>query len=139
MRALVIINRDSPGNKLHKMVSELEGIKIVAQSAEISSAADLCAIHGPDLVIVDAFPKGAGISRYIAGIKRDFPGIKVFVLTCAEDDDLAEEARAAGADIVALSNITMEGFQQLLGYSQKHYRVFPCRGPAASRLPCKFL
>lgn len=135
MRAVLIGDRYSRSDRLVKMLGQIPDIEIVAQSKISGDAPELCTVHMPDLLLMDVSAKDDGVLEHAAHIKRDFPDIKVFVMTDAKDDGLALKAKEAGADIIARKNLSLDEFRQLIRYSQKHYRVFPSARPEPQEPP----
>jgi two-component system, NarL family, vancomycin resistance associated response regulator VraR len=125
MRVVVIENRDLHGGTLTVMLGKVPGIEIVGQSDTAGDTPALCMEHTPDIVIMDISMKDTSGLDYTAYIKRDFPDIKVFVVTGSKDDNLAQKAKEAGADIVAWRNLSMDEFEQMIRFAQKPYRVYP--------------
>lgn len=125
MRAILIQDRYARGNRLIKMLEKIPEIEIVMQSDRAGDAPELCAEHNPDLVILNVFSKDRSALASTGRIKQEFPDIKVFVIIGAKDEDLAREARDAGADVVGRKPLSLDELKQLIRYSQKHYRVFP--------------
>lgn len=124
MKAVLIRNQYLHNDKPEDMLGHLPDIEIVMQSDNVSDVPELCATYVPDMIIMDYFSKDDGVPGYVARIKQDFPGIKVFVLIGAKDDGLAYEAKEAGADVVARRNISPDEWRRLIQYVKKHYRVY---------------
>ncbi|KUG04861.1 hypothetical protein ASZ90_017741 [hydrocarbon metagenome] len=129
MRAILIQDRYSRGNRLIQMLKKIPEIEIVMQSDKANDAAQICAEHRPDLLILNTFSKDRKALEYTGHIKQNFPDIKILVIIGAEDNDLAREASEAGADIVVRKIFSLDELKQFIRYSQKHYRVFPNTGP----------
>lgn len=124
MKAVWIGSSGFPNDGPADILGQLPDIEVVMRSDHITDAPELCAIHMPELIVIDALAKNEGVPSHITRIKQDYPGVKVFVLTCENNDDLAHEAKEAGADIVAKRSISLDEWRQLIRYAQKHYRVY---------------
>jgi len=124
MRAVLIRSQNSCNDKLEAMLGHLPDIEIVAQSDTVSDALELCATYAPDLIIMDYFAIDKGIPGYVARIKQDYPGIKVFVLIYEKDEGLAYEAKEAGADVVTRKKISPDEWRRLIYYAKKNYRIY---------------
>lgn len=131
MKVLLIHDWHSRGSRVVNMLGQIPDIEIVIQTDKAGNALQLIAEHSPALLIIGANSLGDNCLNSIPEIKKEFPEIKVFVITGSKDDDMTLKARAAGADIVARNNLTLDGLIQLIRYSQKNYRVYPSNPPEA--------
>lgn len=94
----------------------------------LAAVSELCAIHEPDLIMIDPCGRKGFDIGCIESIKQGFPDIKICIITCGTDRLLSKKARTFGADLVVFETIPLEEFMQLLEYSKSHYRAFPKEG-----------
>lgn len=125
MRVVLIEDQALLSSTLALALAQSTDIEIVAQSDKASEALELCAIHMPDMVLMDVFTsEGNGIAC-TAAIKKKYPSIKVLIMTGVEDERLVKAASDAGADIFTWKNLSVEELTDLVRYAKRPYRVFP--------------
>ncbi len=125
MKIILIEDQNLLSTTLAKAFEQVADIEVVGRSDKASEAPDMCRRLQPDIVVMDVFTNdGSGID-YTARIKRDFPAIKVLVMTGVEDDRLVQAAEEAGADMFFWKNTSLEELTEFIRYAQKSYRVFP--------------
>lgn len=125
MKIVLIEDQTLLSTTLAKVFELVPDIEVVGRSDKASDAPDLCRRLQPDIVVMDVFTnEGNGID-YTARIKRDFPAIKVLVMTGVEDDRLVQAAEEAGADMFFWKNTSLEELTEFIRYAQKSYRLFP--------------
>ncbi|NCB31209.1 MAG: response regulator transcription factor [Clostridia bacterium] len=125
MNAVLIIDQDPREEALYGIISQIPDIEIVMRSDSVDDALKLCEMHAAEIVIMDILSGDEEIPGYVARIKQAFFNMKVCVLLCDKDANLAYKVKEAGADIVAKGNITLDEWRQLIQYAKKHYRVYP--------------
>ena len=80
-------------------------IVCVAQGGCASDAVRLVAEHGPDIAILDVNMPGSGLAA-ARDIRSVSPGVKVIMLTIAENEETVLEALDAGARAYVLKGVT---------------------------------
>ena len=70
---------------------------VVGEASTAAEAVHLATITRPDLVLLDVgLPDGSGV-EVISALARELPGVKIAMLTVADDSDTVMEALKAGA------------------------------------------
>ena len=92
-----------------RMILELDQrLEICGEASTLSETMTVISNTNPDLVLLDLkLPDGDGIIG-CNNIKRQFPSIKIIILTAYADDHIVIEAIRAGADGYLLKNIESE-------------------------------
>ena len=90
---------------LRALLSGIEGVEIVGESADGLAAVELAASTRPDLVFLDiAMPRLNGIAA-AERIKAAQPGVRVIVLSMHLTEEYIRRALAAGADGYMLKDL----------------------------------
>jgi two-component system NarL family response regulator len=80
-----------------KLLSRVEGLKVIGEASDGEDAVVKARELRPDLILMDlALPGQTGLDA-TRSIARELPGSGVLVLTASDDDDDVYEAIAAGA------------------------------------------
>lgn len=83
-------------------------IKVVASATNGKEAYNLCKEYKPDVVLMDLSMPVCNGSEATKLIKKDFPSVKVLILTASNDKNDVAEAISNGADGYVLKNIGTE-------------------------------
>lgn len=83
-------------------------IKVVASATNGKEAYDLCKKYKPDVVLMDLSMPICNGTEATKLIKKDFPLVKVLILTASNDKADVAEAISNGADGYVLKNIGTE-------------------------------
>ena len=82
---------------IRTLLDQLPGVAVVAEASDGREALQLAAEHRPDLVILDvAMPVLNGIET-TARLHRQFPAIRVLVLSMHSNEEYVQQAVRAGA------------------------------------------
>ena len=83
---------------LEHIIGEQDDMEAVGSTDDAANAPELCRQLQPDLVLMDVVTKNnsSGIT-YTAHIRKEFPDIKIVIMTALPEITFAEEARKAGA------------------------------------------
>ncbi|MEE8448185.1 MAG: response regulator transcription factor [Thermodesulfobacteriota bacterium] len=84
---------------------EQEGIELVGEAGHGEEAVERVKELMPDLVLMDIYMPGCDGLEATRRIKKEFPYIKIIILTVAEEDRLLFEAIKSGAQGYLLKNI----------------------------------
>ena len=96
---VVIADDDAIARRVTRRALQEAGMTVVAEATDGREAVQLSLRHGPDVVVIDAvLPRLDGILATRRILEAN-PGQPVVVLTGADEDELAGEARRAG-DVV---------------------------------------
>jgi DNA-binding NarL/FixJ family response regulator len=96
---------------LRPLMSRHEEFEVVAEAEDGLTALELCAEHKPDLAILDISMPGMNGIEVTCRLQRDFPDIRVIILSMHSDRRFVLEALKAGARGYALKDA---GFDDLL-------------------------
>jgi DNA-binding NarL/FixJ family response regulator len=95
-RVLIADDRARSRNGLQALLSTYPGIEVVGEAGDGREALRLVQLYEPDVVVMDVrMPGGDGLAA-TRGIKAQWPGVRVVVLTLYEM--LQQDAVASGAD-----------------------------------------
>ncbi|MDO5708427.1 MAG: response regulator transcription factor [Andreesenia angusta] len=117
----------------HKVLSESFSIllnssnhfEVIANTRKASEAYDLCKKYKPDIVLMDVYTAdGNGIDAAEI-IKKDFPNIKVYILTGMKELILIKRAEEIGADGYIYKDIHPKDLINMLKLSIDDYKIFP--------------
>ena len=75
----------------------LDGITVVAEVADGNQALEMVKAHQPDLVLMDIAMKTLNGLEATAQIKREFPQVRVIILSMYTAEDYVHQALKAGA------------------------------------------
>ncbi len=125
MRIILIEDQTLLATTLIKALEEYDDIEIVAHSTDATDAPHLCRAFNPDIVLMDVYTKNGNGIDVTKELKRDFPQIKVFLMTGIDRNHLVEDARRAGADIFIWKDLPLPGLVEFIRTSEKSYKIFP--------------
>ena len=79
------------------LLDPLEGVEVVGEAADGAEVLDLVATLAPDMVLMDiSMPNMNGLVA-TQRLARDFPGVRVLILSVHADEEFVREALRAGA------------------------------------------
>ncbi|MCW3489058.1 response regulator [Dethiobacter alkaliphilus] len=85
-----------------------EAMEVCGEAETLTGAVAVCAETAPDVILLDfKLPDGDGIIG-CGNLKRQFPQVKIIILTAYADDHLVTETIKAGADGYLLKNVESE-------------------------------
>ena len=97
IKLLLVDDQDILTEGLKLILGAEEDIEVIGTANNGKKAYDLCRIRKPDLVLMDIqMPEVNGVEA-TAMIKKDFPHIKIIVLTTFNDDEYIYDALKNGA------------------------------------------
>ncbi len=97
IKVLVVDDHPAVRHGLALFVNSIADFVCVADAANGEAAIDLCAIHQPDVVLMDLVMPVMDGAQATAVIRRQFPRIQVVILTSFEEPHQIQEALRAGA------------------------------------------
>ncbi len=98
MKILIVDDSALFRNKLIDILSSFEDVEIVGQARNGFEAGDKILVEKPDLITMDISMAGENGMVALGKIKKDFPDIKIFMLTNFAYKQLEEQAAKLGAD-----------------------------------------
>jgi DNA-binding NarL/FixJ family response regulator len=97
IKVLLVDDQDILVEGLKLILGREEDIEICGTAANGRKAWEACKWNRPDIVLMDIqMPEVSGVEA-TAMIKRDFPGVRIIVLTTFNDDEYIYEALKNGA------------------------------------------
>ena len=125
LRIVVIEDQALLASTLVQALQLEDEIVVVGQSDKANDALELCATQRPDIVLMDIFTKEGNGIEVTARLKREYPGIKVFIMTGVNHEHLVLAAEAAGADMFVWKDLAFNDLVQFIRTAKKSYRIFP--------------
>ena len=82
---------------IRSLLQEMAGIEVVAEAGDGLETVRLTALHQPDLVLMDVAMKNANGLEATLEIRRQFPAVKVLILSMYTNEEYVVQALRAGA------------------------------------------
>lgn len=96
-RVLIVDNHAMVRAGFRALLQSLEAIEVVAEAGDGQEALRLVALHQPDIVLMDiAMPEMNGLEA-TARIKKEFPDVRVIILSMHANEEYVYQALRAGA------------------------------------------
>lgn len=99
---------------LRVLLQDLGGFDVVAEAGDGSEALRLVAEHRPDVVLMDLMMPGLNGLEASARMAREFPGVRVLVLSMNAAEEFVLPAVRAGASGYVLKNARPEELEQAI-------------------------
>jgi len=98
IKILVVEDQTILRESLVRIIGEQNDMQVAGTTDDAAKTPELCRQLQPDLVLMDVVTKNnsSGIA-YTAQIRKEFPDIKIVVMTALPEITFIEEARKAGA------------------------------------------
>ena len=98
IKILIVEDQTMLRQSLDNLLNAQDDIEVIGGTDDASKAPELCKKLKPDIILMDVMTKNDsnGI-RYTAEIRKEFPEIKVVIMTGLPEITFADEARKAGA------------------------------------------
>lgn len=97
---------------LRLILEGLEGVRVVGEAHDGRAAVTLTKTHHPDLVLMDIAMKGLNGLEATAHIKREFPEIRVIILSMYSSEEHVLQGLRAGASGYLLKDSATQELQQ---------------------------
>jgi len=122
---LIVEDQTMLRESLEHVIGGQIDMKIAGSTDDASNAPELCRRLRPDLVLMDVVTKNnsSGIS-YTARIRKEFPDIKIVIMTALPEITFAEEARKAGAHSFMDKNMGNEHLFHVIRSTMKGYSIY---------------
>ena len=110
---------------LEYLINGQDDMKVVGTAEDAADAPELCRNLKPDMVLMDVVTKNnsSGIT-YTAQIHKEFPDIKIVVMTGLPDITFAEEAKKAGAHSFIDKNVENEHLFHVIRNTMKGLSIY---------------
>ncbi|MDR0497569.1 MAG: response regulator transcription factor [Treponema sp.] len=129
----VLIVEDQPlmRDSLEHIIVEQEDMEIAGSTDDAVNAPQLCRRLNPDLVLMDVVTKNNsnGIN-FAAQIRREFPDIKIVVMTAFPDITFIDEAREADVHSFVSKNMGLDHLLYVIHSTMKGHGIYP--GPVTN-------
>ncbi len=97
MRIAIVDDHPLLREGVARSLADAGDIAVCGEGATADDAVRLAREAAPEMLLIDLSMPGGGLNA-LAGIKREFPALKIVVLTVSESQDDMTAALAAGAD-----------------------------------------
>jgi DNA-binding NarL/FixJ family response regulator len=131
IKILIVEDQTMLRESLVHVICGQDGMEVVGSTDDAAKAPELCRKLRPDLVLMDVVTKNnsSGII-YTAQICKEFPNIKIVIMTALPEITFAEEARKAGAHSFIDKNMGNEHLFHVIRNTMKGYSIYS--GPQES-------
>ena len=82
---------------IHALLERLAGIEVAGEAGDGREVLDLIKAHQPDVVLMDISMPGLNGLQALARITRDFPRVRVIILSMHHNDEYVLQALKSGA------------------------------------------
>lgn len=106
-RVLLVDDHEIVRGGLRALLDRLEGIRVVAEAIDGATALELVRREPPDLVITDISMKRMDGVQLAISLKREFPQVRVIVLSMHAGADYVHQALASGVSAYLLKDSAM--------------------------------
>jgi DNA-binding NarL/FixJ family response regulator len=98
IKIIVVEDQAMLRDSLEQVISQQADMEVIAALADASGTLELCRKLNPDLVLMDVVTENNsnGIA-FAAQIRREFPDIKIVIMTSLPEITFVDEAKKAGA------------------------------------------
>jgi len=127
------------------LIDSQPDMKVVSAASEAKDAPSLCEKTSPDLVLMDVLtgpvpainsgssgPTGVSVTSQL---RRNYPGIKIIIMTALPEISIFDAAKKAGAHSFIYKNISNEQFLSTIRNTMEGYNTFPEKLPAKLPFP----
>lgn len=94
------------------LLEGLQGVQVVAEAHDGREALALIKVHHPDLVLMDIAMKGLNGLEATAQVKREFPEIRVIILSMYSSEEHVLQGLRAGASGYLLKDSATQELEQ---------------------------
>ena len=111
IKILVVEDQTILRESLEKVIGEQNDMQVAGATDDAAKTPELCRQLQPDLVLMDVVTKNnaSGIA-YTAQIRKEFPDVKIVVMTALPEMTFIDKARKAGAHSFVYKD---SGYEQL--------------------------
>jgi len=125
VKILIVEDQVMLKESLEYLINGQDDMKVVGTAEDAAHAPELCRELQPDMVLMDVVTKNNsnGIA-YTAEIHKEFPDIKIVVMTGLPDITFAEEAKKAGAHSFIDKNVENEHLFHVIRSTMKGIGIY---------------
>lgn len=114
IRVLLADDHDLFRAGLRVLLADLGGFEVVAEAGDGRDALRLVGEHRPDVVLMDLMMPGLNGLEATARVTREFPGVRVLVLSMNAAEEFVLPAVRAGASGYVLKNVRPAELEQAI-------------------------
>jgi len=136
-KILIVEDQTMLRDSLEHVIGVQNDMEVAGSTDDAANAPELCRQLKPDLVLMDVVTKNnsSGIT-YTAQIRKEFPDIKIVIMTALPEITFAEEARKAGAHSFIDKDLGNDHLFHVIRNTMKGYSIYSSpsdRMPFAAR------
>jgi DNA-binding NarL/FixJ family response regulator len=126
IKILVVEDQTILRESLVRMIGEQRDMEVAGATDDAAKTPELCRQLQVDLVLMDVVTKnGASGIAYAAQIRKEFPDIKIVVMTSLPEITFIEEARKAGAHSFVYKNSGYEHLFFIIRSTMQGNGIYP--------------
>jgi DNA-binding NarL/FixJ family response regulator len=125
IKILIVEDQTMLRESLEHVIGEQGDMEVAGATDDAANAPELCRKLQPDLVLMDVVTKNnsSGIT-YTARIRKEFPEIKIVIMTALPEITFAEEARKAGAHSFMDKDMGNDHLFHVIRNTKKGYSIY---------------
>ena len=125
IKILIVEDQTMLRESLEHVIGEQNDMEAAGSTDDAAKTPELCRQLKPDLVLMDVVTKNnsSGIT-YTAQIRKEFPDIKIVIMTALPEITFAEEARKAGAHSFMDKSMGNEHLFHVIRNTMKGYSIY---------------
>jgi DNA-binding NarL/FixJ family response regulator len=125
IKILIVEDQTMLRESLEYVIGEQNDMEAVGSTDDAAKAPELCRQLKPDLVLMDVVTKNnsSGIT-YTAQIRKEFPDVKIVIMTALPEITFAEEARKAGAHSFMDKGMGNEHLFHVIRNTMRGYSIY---------------
>jgi DNA-binding NarL/FixJ family response regulator len=125
VKILIVEDQTMLLDSLEYLINGQDDMEVVDGTDDAANALELCRKLKPDMVLMDVVTKNnsSGIA-YTAQIRKEFPEIKIVIMTGLPDITFSEEAKKAGAHSFIDKNIGNEHLFHVIRNTMKGFSIY---------------
>jgi NarL family two-component system response regulator LiaR len=114
IRVMIVDDHTMVRKGLAAMLKVKPDLKLVGEASNGQEALQVCEAVRPDVILMDlVMPRMDGTAA-IRAVRRQWPGVRVIVLTSFKERDLVQRALQAGAISYLLKNVSSDDLAQAI-------------------------
>jgi DNA-binding NarL/FixJ family response regulator len=125
IKILIVEDQAMLRESLEHVIGGQNDMEVAGSTDNAADAPELCRQLQPDLALMDVVTKNnsSGIT-YAARIRKEFPDIKIVIMTALPEITFAEEARKAGAHSFMDKNMGNDHLFHVIRKTMKGYSIY---------------
>ena len=129
-QVLIVEDQRMPRENMERIISDSTSYELAASISSAELAVIKCQRQHIDLVLMDVCTTGSkdGIDA-AAEIKKQFPSIKIIIVTSMVEVGYLDRAKAAGADSFWYKDVSRETLIDVIDRTMSGEHIFPDKSP----------